>query len=118
VRYIRSIVESIRNKDGAVVRLAGASQDVTEQVKATELLRESEARLKRAERITHVGNWALDIKANRLSWSEEVFRIEQITVMVMPGIALDYADLLDSFLESVDYVSRRQGALSGRHPLP
>ena len=31
---------------GDLVRLAGAAQDVTEQVKATELLRESEARLK------------------------------------------------------------------------
>jgi two-component system cell cycle sensor histidine kinase/response regulator CckA len=75
VRFIRSIVESIRNKDALVVRLAGASQDITEQVKATELLRESEARLKSAERMTHVGSWTLDIKANRLTWSEEILRI-------------------------------------------
>jgi PAS domain S-box-containing protein len=74
VRFIRSTVESIRNQDGTLVRLAGASQDVTEQVRATELLRESEARLKSAERITHVGNWTLN-QARRLSWSEEMFRI-------------------------------------------
>ena len=57
------------------VRFVGTDQDITEQVKATELLRESEARLKSAERMTHVGNWIWDIKANRVSLSEEMFRI-------------------------------------------
>jgi PAS domain S-box-containing protein len=75
VRFIRSIVEAIKNDKGELVRLSGAAQDVTEQVKATELLRESEARLKTAENMTHVGNWIWDIKANRVSWSEEMFRI-------------------------------------------
>ncbi|MFL6354185.1 MAG: PAS domain S-box protein [Bryobacteraceae bacterium] len=75
VRFIRSIVEAIKNENGALVRLAGAAQDVTEEVKATELLRESEARLKAAERMTHVGHWMWHLKTNRLSWSEEIFRI-------------------------------------------
>src|SRR5262249_8624509 len=75
VRFIRSIVEAIKNDKGELLRLSGAAQDVTEHVKATELLRESEARLKTAEQMTHVGNWIWDIKANRVSWSEEMFRI-------------------------------------------
>ena len=96
VRFIRSIVEAIKNEDGALVRLAGAAQDITEQVKATELLRESEARLKSAERMTHVGHWTWNIKTNRASWSEEIFRImgqppdyqpgyEEFLQMVAPG---------------------------------
>jgi PAS domain S-box-containing protein len=75
MRFIRSTLEAIKNDNGALFRLAGAAQDVTEQVKATELLRESEARLKSAERMAHVGNWTWDIVANRVSWSEELFRI-------------------------------------------
>jgi hypothetical protein len=58
---MRSIVEAIKNQDGELARLSGAAQDVTEQVRATELLRESKARLKSAERMTHVGNWTWDI---------------------------------------------------------
>jgi two-component system cell cycle sensor histidine kinase/response regulator CckA len=85
VRFIRSIVEPIRNEDGVLIRLAGANQDITEQVKATALLRESEARLKSAERLTHVGNWILDIKANRLSWSEEIFRIMGLPPESLPS---------------------------------
>ena len=75
VRSIRAIIEAIKNESGTVLRLTGAAQDVTEQVMATERLRESEARLKAAEHMTHVGNWTWDIKTNRVSWSEEMFRI-------------------------------------------
>jgi PAS domain S-box-containing protein len=75
VRLIRSIAEGIKNEQGAPVRFVGTDQDITEQIKATELLRENEARLKSAERVAHVGNWIWDVKANRVSWSEEILRI-------------------------------------------
>src|SRR5262249_35621380 len=75
VRFIRSIAEGVKNEQGAPVRFVGTDQDITEQVKATELLRESEARLKSAERMAHVGNWIWDVKANRVSCSEEMLRI-------------------------------------------
>jgi PAS domain S-box-containing protein len=65
----------VKTEQGAPVRFAGTDQDITEQIKATELLRESEARLKSAERMAHVGNWIWDIKANRVSCSEEMLRI-------------------------------------------
>jgi PAS domain S-box-containing protein len=91
MRYIRSMVEAVRNDHGTLVRLAGAAQDITEQVKATELLRESEGRLKYAERMTHVGHWTWDLATNRVSWSEEMFRI-----MGQPGnYALGYTTYLE-----------------------
>lgn len=37
--------------------------------------RESEANLNQAQEIAHLGSWYLDIAHNRLSWSDEVFRI-------------------------------------------
>ena len=92
-RFIRSIVEPVRNGNGTVVRLAGAAQDVTEQVQATELLRESEARLKSAERMTHVGHWTWDLKTNRASWSEEIFHIM--------GRPPDHPPGYEAFLEMV-----------------
>jgi len=74
-RFVRSIVEIIKNDGGIPVRFAGAVQATTEQVKARESLRESEERLTDAERIAHLGHWDWDIKTNRVSWSEEMFRI-------------------------------------------
>ena len=38
-------------------------------------LRESEARLEEAQRLTHVGYWERDLDTNVLSWSDEAYRI-------------------------------------------
>jgi two-component system, cell cycle sensor histidine kinase and response regulator CckA len=75
VRFVRSIVEAIRNGEGAPVRIVGAMHDTTGQVQARELLRESEERLKNAERIAHIGNWRWDSRNGRMFWSEELLQI-------------------------------------------
>jgi two-component system cell cycle sensor histidine kinase/response regulator CckA len=93
VRFVRSIVEAIRNDQGIAVRLAGATQDITEHVKARELLRESEERLKNAERIAHVGHWHWDLKSNQVLWSEGCFRIF--------GRPRDYIPSYEGFLKTV-----------------
>jgi PAS domain S-box-containing protein len=45
------------------------------RVHAEETLRASEDRLNRAQEIAHIGGWELDLLNNRLSWSDEVYRI-------------------------------------------
>jgi PAS domain S-box-containing protein len=75
VRYVRSVVQAIGDKLGEPARIVGTTQDVTEQVKARELLRESEEHLKYAERIAHIGHWQWDIRTNSASGSEEMNRI-------------------------------------------
>jgi PAS domain S-box-containing protein len=75
VRFLRTIVEAIRDNEGAPVRTVGSMQDVTEQVMAEQLLRESEERLKSAERLAHVGYWHWDLGTGQLIWSEECLRI-------------------------------------------
>jgi len=49
--------------------------DVTEQKKAEEGLRKSEANLAEAQRIAAVGSWEWDIPNDRVTWSDELFRI-------------------------------------------
>jgi len=41
----------------------------------TKDLREREDQLKRAQEIANLGGWELDLTSNRLSWSDEVYRI-------------------------------------------
>lgn len=53
--------------------LLGAS--VTERSRAVDTLGEKEALLNKAEEIAVVGSWELDLQANRLVWSDEVYRI-------------------------------------------
>ncbi len=49
--------------------------DITERKKAEEALKNSEERLNRSQEIAHLGSWELDLKANKLTWSNEVYRI-------------------------------------------
>ncbi|MGB8294645.1 MAG: PAS domain S-box protein [Polyangia bacterium] len=51
------------------------SRDITERREAEAALRASEERLKLAQQIAHLGSWDLDLIENRLSWSDEVYRI-------------------------------------------
>ena len=41
-------------------------------------LRESEVRLKEAQRLARIGNWEFDLPTNALHWSDEIFRIFEI----------------------------------------
>lgn len=49
--------------------------DITERKQIEDALRESEKRLNRAQEIAHLGSWELDVINDRLSWSDEVYRI-------------------------------------------
>ena len=55
--------------------MANVLGDMIERKRAEEALRESEANLNRAQEIAHIGSWHLDAVHNRLTWSDEVFRI-------------------------------------------
>ena len=109
MRFVRSIVEAVRNEQGLTVCHAGATQDITEQVQARELLRESEERLKNAERLAHVGHWDWDFKGNQAVWSEECFRIF--------GQPRDYTPTYEAFLQAVAPQDREQVQERIRHRL-
>jgi PAS domain S-box-containing protein len=50
-------------------------RDISERKRAEEVLRESEAKLQKAQRIAHFGWWERDFTTNRVSLSDEVCRI-------------------------------------------
>jgi PAS domain S-box-containing protein len=49
--------------------------DITERLDAEEVLRKSEANLAESQRIAQVGGWEWDLSTDRVSWSDELFRI-------------------------------------------
>jgi two-component system cell cycle sensor histidine kinase/response regulator CckA len=66
---------AVRNAQGKTLYYEGTDQDITEQKRATDALRESEKRLSDAQRIARMGNWNWDIVTNVLYWSDEIYRI-------------------------------------------
>ncbi|MFH2039762.1 MAG: PAS domain S-box protein, partial [Chloroflexota bacterium] len=52
-----------------------AFEDITGRKRGEEALRESEIRLKEAQRVGHTGSWDWDATTDTITWSEEYYRI-------------------------------------------
>jgi PAS domain S-box-containing protein len=65
--------------------------DVTERQRAQARIRESEAHLLEAQRIAGIGSWAMDLKTERLHWSEQNCAIFGV---VREDAAADFAQFL------------------------
>ncbi len=57
---------------------AQLQQELAERKQAEQALRKSETMLREAQRVAHIGCWELDLCSNRLTWSDEVFRIFEL----------------------------------------
>ncbi|HEX6335027.1 MAG TPA: PAS domain-containing protein, partial [Flavisolibacter sp.] len=57
------------------VSMTGIVMDVTEHEQLVEKLQQSEEAYKRAEAITHLGNYIWKLSDNALTWSDEMYRI-------------------------------------------
>jgi PAS domain S-box-containing protein len=63
------------NQKKNLIATIAQGTDITDRKQMEEALRESESRLQRAQEISHIGSWELDLKRNYLIWSDEVYRI-------------------------------------------
>jgi PAS domain S-box-containing protein len=67
--------EFSRDEVNFLQSVANVLGTMIERQHADDALRESEANLNRAQKIAHIGSWHLDPVHDRLTWSDEVFRI-------------------------------------------
>ncbi len=71
----------LRDAEGQVISVLSVARDISARKKVEEQLRQSEATMAAAQRISHFGSWELDLTVldetenNSLRWSDEVFRI-------------------------------------------
>ena len=68
--------------------------DITERKHAEEAAHESERQMTRAQEMAHLGSWELDLASNRLSWSDEVYRIFGLRPQ-------EFGATYDAFLEAI-----------------
>src|SRR5882724_7053890 len=74
VRYIRCVGVPLVDNQG-LKKHVGSALDVTEHELLTQDLRRREAYLAEAQRLSHTGSWAWNVRTDALFWSEEIFRI-------------------------------------------
>ena len=111
-RWIHGAGQIVIGSDGRVTRFFGTSQDITERKHFEQRLSQSEAELKEAQAVAHLGSWTLDIVSDTLSWSDEVYEIF--------GLTRDHPLALLDFVERVHPEDRErvltdwQAALHGK----
>ena len=74
VRYIRCVGAPVVENQ-SLKKYVGSAIDVTDHELLTQELRRREAYLAEAQRLSHTGSWAWDVRTDALFWSEEIFRI-------------------------------------------
>lgn len=73
--FVLNNTTTVFGADGEIIGSAIAMMDVTERVEAEQALRESREDLNHAQAVARTGSWRLDLRHNRLLWSDENYRI-------------------------------------------
>jgi PAS domain S-box-containing protein len=72
------VITALINDDGTLRGFAKVTRDVTERRRVTEALLEHERLLDETQRLARLGSWEWDIEADRVTWSDEMFRIYDV----------------------------------------
>jgi len=74
-QWVQTDKVPLRDPSGKVVGILVMAQDITERMQNEESLREKNALIRIASRITRTGGWALELPSQRVFWADEVFDI-------------------------------------------
>lgn len=75
IKTLHAIGEILEDDNGKAFKMLGTLQDVTERETLIDRLQRSETLYKQAQSIAHLGNWIYDVKADKLFWTDELYRI-------------------------------------------
>lgn len=68
----------VLDDQGQLQYIVAVGMDVTSRNQVEDSLHKSRTQLLEAQRIAKIGSWSLDLRSNRLEWSDEIFRLFEI----------------------------------------
>jgi PAS domain S-box-containing protein len=78
----------LRDELGNIVKWYGTAIDIEERYRAEDALRQSEAYLAEAQRLSKTGSFGWSVSTGEIRWSEETFRIFQYDRTTKPTVEL------------------------------
>ncbi|MFP4681032.1 MAG: PAS domain S-box protein [Chitinispirillaceae bacterium] len=74
-RWISHACQPVYDENGRFLGRRASNRDITERMQMEQNIRENRRDLKHAQQVARMGSWKMDVKENRLEWSEETYRI-------------------------------------------
>jgi diguanylate cyclase (GGDEF)-like protein/PAS domain S-box-containing protein len=87
LRHLQAWTDVELDSTGAVVKVIGATIDVTEREELHAAVARSRASLAAALELTKTATWEWDVAADRLTWSDRMFELIGIDTVNVPSLA-------------------------------
>jgi len=91
--WVRSMAEPERDSSGQIVRINGSIQDISATKEAEKILKQNQTMLRVAGNAARLGGWHIDLPDYKLSWTEEIFVVFDLT----PGQTPEFEEAISYF---------------------
>lgn len=111
-------ISLVTDNQGNPAYIMDSIRDISERKKSEEQLLQSEKELKHAQKVAHVGNWVWNIKTNKLTWSDEMYRIFGVDKEAFSG---DLSEIIQKRIHTDDREmvnSRNLSVINHANPIP
>ncbi|GAB2816437.1 hypothetical protein GCM10027276_16810 [Comamonas piscis] len=90
----QSIKSPYRNEHGEVIGLLGISRDMTQMREAENQLRQSYDSLRRAERLSRIGSWTLDLASGHIEASDMLYEMNGLEAQARKLTRIDIEHMM------------------------
>jgi PAS domain S-box-containing protein len=92
--WIETMAKPVKDSSGKPLFLISVKRDMTRRKQMQEAIERSQAQLAEAQQMAKLGSWEWDIESDRITWSEELYRIYGIKREEFPGTYGSYMQLV------------------------
>lgn len=73
--WVQATISPVLDPKGKITHFVAIKEDITQKRQTEKDLIRSEKELKKAQQITHIGSWFLDVETNDVKWTEELYKM-------------------------------------------
>ena len=92
--YIEENTIALTDPRGRTTGYVSVNRDITERKRVEEVLRENEYLLSESQRIGHVGSWSYNLVTNNMQYSDEMYRLVDVSPREMPHNSEGFLNLV------------------------
>ncbi len=92
--YVEENMIALTDQRGVITGYVTVNRDITERKQAEEIMRENERLLSESQSIGHVGSWSYNLVMDSLQYSDEMYRILDVSPREFPHTSEGFLNLI------------------------